>query len=431
MKKPADLVFGVDEHPPTADSVVVAVQHVGAIAVNFIYPLLLARQAGLSTETAGHMLSIGMAALAIGVLLQAIPRGPIGCHYLAPMVYASPYLAPGFLAIEMGGMPLFWGMTIVAGLATLVFASIWDRLRTFVPPESAGLVVFLVGATIGLAALRLVHKDDGTVGGAEGWVTLLTLAVMIALNVWTKGRLRLFCVLVGIVAGYLIALATGVLTTDKLVALASLPIFALPRFEHLAWSFDAALIVPFVITALAVAMATTAIVTTYQRITDAEWARPDMRTISGGMRGDGLSTILAGMLGHWYRQPNCRLSDRGYSSLGGGTAGVRRSADDHARASDGGWAALPGRLHYDQRRADHIDACDRRATHACHRNGNLDISPGRNVPAHLCRRPVLAATNRELAARACHDCRAHAEFALSHRHKTLGRDADRHALPPN
>jgi len=297
MKKPADLVFGVDEHPPTADSVVVAVQHVGAIAVNFIYPLLLARQAGLSTETAGHMLSIGMAALAIGVLLQAIPRGPIGCHYLAPMVYASPYLAPGFLAIEMGGMPLFWGMTIVAGLATLVFASIWDRLRTFVPPESAGLVVFLVGATIGLAALRLVHKDDGTVGGAEGWVTLLTLAVMIALNVWTKGRLRLFCVLVGIVAGYLIALATGVLTTDKLVALASLPIFALPRFEHLAWSFDAALIVPFVITALAVAMATTAIVTTYQRISDAEWARPDMRTISGGMRGDGLSTILAGMLG--------------------------------------------------------------------------------------------------------------------------------------
>jgi NCS2 family nucleobase:cation symporter-2 len=44
-------------------------------------------------------------------------------------------------------------------------------------------------------------------------------------------------------------------------------------------------------------MTSTAIVTTYQRITDANWSRPDMRTISAGIRGDGLSTILAGAFG--------------------------------------------------------------------------------------------------------------------------------------
>jgi xanthine permease XanP len=59
----------------------------------------------------------------------------------------------------------------------------------------------LVGATIGLAALRLLHQDDGTVGAGEACVTLLTLAVMVALNIWSKGRLRLFCILIGIVAG--------------------------------------------------------------------------------------------------------------------------------------------------------------------------------------------------------------------------------------
>jgi NCS2 family nucleobase:cation symporter-2 len=296
MKKPADLVLGVEERPPLADGVLVAAQHIGAIAVNFVYPLLLARQAGLSTESTADMLSLGMAALAVAVLLQAIPRGPIGCHYLAPMVYASPYLAPGFLAIEMRGMPLFWGMTIVAGAVTVVFASVWDRLRTFIRPESVGLVVFLVGGTIGLAALRLLHKDDGSVGTAEAWVTLLTLAVMIALNVWTKGRLRLFCVLFGIIAGDAIALAKGVLTTHEFGSLAKLPLFAVPRLGHMGWSFDATVAVPFAVTALAVAMVTTAIVTTYQRITDADWARPDMRTISGGIRADGLRAIVAGLL---------------------------------------------------------------------------------------------------------------------------------------
>src|SRR3982074_337964 len=127
MRKPADLIYGVDERPPFWDSVVIALQHVLVIAVNLVYPLLLARQAGLSSEAAADMLRIGMVALSAAVILQALARGPIGCHYLAPVVYASPYLAPGFLAIQIGGMPLFWGMTIVAGAAALFLALVADR----------------------------------------------------------------------------------------------------------------------------------------------------------------------------------------------------------------------------------------------------------------------------------------------------------------
>ena len=47
MKKPADLVYGVEERPPFTVAIIIALQHVLAIAVNLIYPLLLAREAGL------------------------------------------------------------------------------------------------------------------------------------------------------------------------------------------------------------------------------------------------------------------------------------------------------------------------------------------------------------------------------------------------
>jgi xanthine permease XanP len=295
MKKPANLIYGIDDRPPLLDSVVVALQHLLVIAVNLIYPLLLARQAGLSAEATAAMLRIGMVALAAGVVMQAIPRGPLGCHYLAPVVYASPFLAPGFLAIELGGMPLFWGMTIVAGLAMLVFASVWDRLRTFIPPESAGLVVFLVGATIGVAALRLLHRPDGTIGPLDSVVALIALAVMIALNVWGKGRLRLFSILVGIACGYVAAAAMGVLDGAALRAIAGLPLVSVPELGHMAFSFDATLIVPFAVTALATSMVTTAVVATCQRTTDADWVRPDLRSITSGIRGDGVSTILGGL----------------------------------------------------------------------------------------------------------------------------------------
>ena len=161
--------------------------------------------------------------------------------------------------------PLFWGMTIVAGLSLLVFAAVWDRLRTFIPPESAGLVVFLVGATIGVAALRLLHQKDGSITTGDAWIALLTLAVIIALNVWSKGRLRLFSVLIGLVVGYVVAAATGVMEGNKLHSIAGLPLLALPEVGHMAWSFDAKLIIPFVVTALATAMTSTAIVASYQR----------------------------------------------------------------------------------------------------------------------------------------------------------------------
>jgi len=42
---------------------------------------------------------------------------------------------------------------------------------------------------------------------------------------------------------------------------------------------------------------TIGVVTLCQRINDAEWVRPDMRSISGGVMAEGTSTVLAGLVG--------------------------------------------------------------------------------------------------------------------------------------
>jgi xanthine permease XanP len=299
LKKPADLIYAVDEWPPTLVALITAVQHVGTISVNFIYPLVLARQAGIPAEEVANILRMGMLGLAVAVLLQATPRGPIGCHFLAPAVFASPYLAPGFIALQAGGMPLFWGMTIVAGVTGVLLALVWSRMRKLIPPEAAGLVVVLVGATIGLAGLRLLNARGvaGAIETTDLSVTSATLAIMIVLNIYGTRMLRLFCILIGIVGGYLISAATGLLAVGELQAVLHQPPLAVPSMAGLAWAFDAALIVPFAVTALAVAMTTTALVTTYQKITDADWVRPEMSSIRGGLLADGFATIMAGLTG--------------------------------------------------------------------------------------------------------------------------------------
>jgi NCS2 family nucleobase:cation symporter-2 len=120
---------------------------------------------------------------------------------------------------------------------------------------------------------------------------------MIGLNIWNAGKLRLFCILIGMVVGYVLAVIAGSLNIDDLVIMLRQPILALPSVSHLTWSFDASLIVPFIITGLAAAMSTAAVVTTYQKIADTDWVRPEPNSIKGGIFGDGIANTAAGLLG--------------------------------------------------------------------------------------------------------------------------------------
>jgi hypothetical protein len=48
--KPATLTYGLEEQPPPVVIWISAVQHVGVIAIAIIYPLIIARQAGLTSD---------------------------------------------------------------------------------------------------------------------------------------------------------------------------------------------------------------------------------------------------------------------------------------------------------------------------------------------------------------------------------------------
>ena len=171
----------------------------------------------------------------------------------------------------------------------------WTRLRTFIPSETAGLVVFLIGVIIGLAALRvLVGEGDrrARCPAAMPSIAGLALAVMIGLNIWNKGQLRLFCILIGMVVGYVAAAATGLLTRRRFPeSVLRQPLVALPTIAHVSFAFDPELIIPFAVTGLAAAMGATAVIATYQRTTDADWVRPEMNSIRGGIFADGIAAV--------------------------------------------------------------------------------------------------------------------------------------------
>jgi NCS2 family nucleobase:cation symporter-2 len=238
-----------------------------------------------------------MLVLGVATFLQALRLGPVGSGFMCPATFSATYLAPSLLAARSGGLALVFGMTIFAGMLEAALAPFLNRLRAIFPPEVSGLVIFMIGISGGIAGLRsLLGTNAAPVPPTEWIVGILTLGTMIALNVWGKGPASMFCALIGLVAGYIASSVTGLIDSHVMSAVATTPWIGLPAI-HLERSFDLAMAAPFAIASLATAMKAAGTITICQKMNDADWVRPDMKSITAGVLADGASTVLAGVAG--------------------------------------------------------------------------------------------------------------------------------------
>ena len=65
MRKPPNILYGVDETPPIGVSVLSGLQHVGLMANFLVYPMLVAQAAGSSPEVAAALVNMTLIALAV------------------------------------------------------------------------------------------------------------------------------------------------------------------------------------------------------------------------------------------------------------------------------------------------------------------------------------------------------------------------------
>jgi len=295
-RKPANLQYGVDDVPPASIIFVNALQFVAVLAGFLVFPLIMTREAHVSPAVADSVLSWSMIILAIGTTLQALPKGPVGSGYLAPSVMTAVYVSPSLEAVRLGGLALMGGMTAFGGLAEAAMSRSLHRLRSLLPPELAGVVILLVAVSNGMVGYRyLLTSGAAEPADVRHWtVALITLLVTMALSVWGKGIVRASCALLGMIVGYLAAIPAGLLRYHEFQQLAALPAVQLPRVNYFAWSFDAVLIVPFLIAALANTLKAVALLTAAEKFADADWVRPDLKRIGGGVLADGLTTALSG-----------------------------------------------------------------------------------------------------------------------------------------
>ena len=65
MKKPLNIVYGVEDTPPLGVTLFSGLQHVALIAIRLLFPVLVAREAGLAPERVLDVLGMSMIIMGI------------------------------------------------------------------------------------------------------------------------------------------------------------------------------------------------------------------------------------------------------------------------------------------------------------------------------------------------------------------------------
>jgi xanthine permease XanP len=291
-QRPKDLTYALDEWPPLSKLVFLGLQQASLVSIFLVFLVLVVREAGASRQIALSTLSFSMVVLGVGAVLQSWWKGPIGSGCLAPPVLSAIYLAAALMAAKEGGLPLVFGMTMVAGAFEILVSRFLLRLRWVFPPVVTGIIITAVGFEIGLISLREILCVAGQACPADFTVhlgvALLTAAIMMGLSVWGRGSLRLYCTLLGMVIGFAFAAAAGLITPQNQVQMGLAPTLAFLGTGHLDYAFNLTLLGPFLVAGLAAGVRCIGVLTTAQQINDERWQKPDLKSIKGGVAADGL-----------------------------------------------------------------------------------------------------------------------------------------------
>lgn len=300
--KPDSIVYGLNERPPFLPLLILGLQHIFVMSSTLVLPIVVVHEIGGTFDQVHTVVSMSLMAAGIGTMLQALGRWGIGSGYLVPNLVGPSFLSVSIQAAWLGGLPLMHGMTIIAGFFEVLFSRVVHRLRFLFPTEITGLVVLMVGVALiplGSSKFAGITYEGDLIQPRCVLVATLTLVTMVGINIWSSGRLKLYCVLIGMVSGYLLSILMGILTFADFANVAHVPFFSLP-FQGGAfpdYAFDWSLLPAFLIVAMCGALKSFGNIITAQKINDANWQAPNMKVVGNGLFADGISVIAAGSLG--------------------------------------------------------------------------------------------------------------------------------------
>lgn len=239
-------LFKLDGKPTWRSAFPQAMQHVLAMLIgNITPPMLIAATCNLSPEEKIMLTQAAMIIGAITTLLQLYPIFGFGMGLPSVMGVAFAYMPILTMIGKQYGIGAIFGSQLVAGFISIFIGMSMSKIRKFFPPIVSGTVVLSIGLSLYKTAINYMGggagaKEAGTFGSGQFWIlAMVTLAVTLACSLFGKGYIKVSGMLIGIGAGYIVALFMGDVISFSEVANAGIVSVPIPFYFGLEFHPDA------------------------------------------------------------------------------------------------------------------------------------------------------------------------------------------------
>ena len=295
-KASLDNLYVTDGRVPLGKAIPFGLQHVLAMFVANITPIMIVASAcGLTPADTARLIQTAMIIAGIGTLVQLFPVWRVGARLPIVMGVSFTFVSVFCYVGPKYGYSAVIGAILIGGIVegTLgLFAKYWRRI---ISPLVAACVVTAIGFSLLSVGANSFAGGAGsdTFGAWQNWLLGgITLLCCILFNLLAKGHFKQLSVLFGLVVGYIVALAMGVVDFS---ALKDVSILSLPRILPYAPTFKLSAILSVLV--IFMVSATETIGDTSALTSTALGRQANDRELSGSLACDGFVSSLSALFG--------------------------------------------------------------------------------------------------------------------------------------
>lgn len=228
-----------EDRIPLARLVPMGLQHVVAMfGATVLAPVIM----GFDPQTAIFFSGIGT------LIFLLCTRMRVPSYLGSSFSFIGPVLAvtggnPARIPDALCGIAAAAVLYAIAAVVTMRRGPGW--IDALMPPIVTGTVVAIIGLNLAVSSVSNVLNADFAIRNAHdatvAGVALVTFLVAALVSIYARGFLRLLPVLVGVVVGYAVAAAAGLVDPAALEAMRAAPWLGLPAFRSPHWSPQAML----------------------------------------------------------------------------------------------------------------------------------------------------------------------------------------------